>query len=180
MTVKFIITVFLTCFVSGMSSGLAAETTAMDIIAAPKKKLKTDVVLLAAPVSLRSPSAGRTVDALEKLPEEMPPDWKVVVFRIEQVMKGKFKIVKAKDPSLWSQMQEAASEKKLLKLVTLDFERPAKDEEEKGTISMAVSDPFASFGVKEGEDIPRQRYKISLALFQKDPDSYVLMKTEKL
>jgi len=43
-----------------------------------------------------------------------------------------------------------------------------------------VADPYTAFGIREGEDpAKRQRYKLSLARVHKDPDSYVLVKSEK-
>ena len=37
-----------------------------------------------------------------------------------------------------------------------------------------------SFSIKEGEESPKQHYRISLARVHKKPDSYVLIKSEKL
>jgi len=78
-------------------------------------------------------------------------------------------------------MKDAAEDKNLLKLLTMDFEKPAEDGDDKEWLSIAVIDPYASFGVREGEPpASRQRYKLSLAQVHKDPDSFILVKSEKL
>jgi hypothetical protein len=62
----------------------------------------------------------------------------------------------------------------------MDFEKPSGDGTNKGWLSMAVIDPYASFGIREGEEpVTRQRYKLSLARVHKNPDSFVLVKSEK-
>jgi hypothetical protein len=61
----------------------------------------------------------------------------------------------------------------------MDFERPSEGGTAKECFSMAVSDPATLFGIKEGETAPKQRYKLSLARIHKDPDSYILIKSEK-
>jgi hypothetical protein len=46
---------------------------------------------------------------------------------------------------------------------------------------MAVADSYASFGIREGEEpAGHQRYKLFLARVHKDPDSYILVKSEKI
>ena len=157
-----------------------AELSNHDIASVSSQKLKTDVVLLAVPIALRSFTPGTAVDALEKSPEEMGPGWKVVVFRIERVARGEFKVLKGKaDPSAWEQAQDAAKDKNILKLVTMDFQRPDESPAQKPCFSMAVTDPFASFGIKEGEMLSKQRFRIALALVQKNPSSYVMVKYDK-
>lgn len=150
--------------------------TAFSALAA---KPRADVVLLVAPVSVRFPEAGRTVDALEKQPEEMGASWQLVVFRIERVLKGNFKTFKAKEPSLWNQMKDAVDDKNIIKLVAMDFERPSDEPVEKNILSMAVVDPEASFGIT-GEALPqKQLFKIGLAMIQREPKSYVMVSNEK-
>ncbi len=143
------------------------------------ENLKADVVLLALPVVVKTPLEERTVDALERSPETMPADWKIVVFRIERVLKGRFKTLKGQDASLWSQMKDAAGEKDLLKLATMDFEKPDEEPRERQWFSMAVADPFTSFAIREGEPLPKQSYKVSLALIHRDPPAYLLRTAEK-
>ncbi len=146
-----------------------------------EKPLKADLTLVASPIWARSIKAGGTVNALEKPADEMPPVWTSVLFRVEKVLSGEFKIPKSQEISLWSQMKDAAEDKNLLKLLTMDFEKPAEDGDDKEWLSIAVIDPYASFGVREGEPpASRQRYKLSLAQVHKDPDSFILVKSEKL
>jgi hypothetical protein len=156
-------------------------TLEMAVPAKSEKTLKTDVVLTAVPIRARGILAGGTVNVLEKPATEMPPVWTAVVFRAERVLSGNFKLPKNQEISLWDQMKGAAGDKNFLKLLTMDFERPPEDGTDKGWLSMAVIDPYASFGVREGEEpASRERYKLSLARVHKNPDSYVLVKSEKL
>jgi hypothetical protein len=145
------------------------------------KPLKTDVTLIAVPVRARSIKARGTINALEKPAAEMPPVWTAVVFRVERIVSGDFKVPKGQEVTLLDQMKDAAGDKKFLKLLTMDFERPPEDGADKGWLSMAVADSYASFGIREGEEpAGHQRYKLFLARVHKDPDSYILVKSEKI
>lgn len=163
-------------------SSLRAEETAMDKVTArvSSEALKADVKLLAIPVRAKSILAKGTINALEKPASEMPPVWTAVIFRVERVLRGTFKTPKEQELTLMDQMKEAADDKKILKLLTMDFEKPPEEGTDKGWLSMAVVDPYVSFGIREGETpIALQRYKLSLARVHKDPESYVLVKSEK-
>jgi hypothetical protein len=144
------------------------------------KPRKIRVVLNVTPIRIKPLKEGKGVDALEKLPEEMGPSARIVVFRINRVLRGELAKVKTKSLSLWDQAKDAADEKNILKLITMDFHRPEDEGVDKTSFSMAVLDPYASFGIKEGGDIPKQNYKLSLALIHRNPDSYLLIKNEKL
>ena len=145
------------------------------------KPLKADIVLLAIPIRARGIVAGGTVNALEKPAAEMPPAWTAVVFQVERILSGDFKIPKREEVSLWSQVKDAADDKNILKILAMDFDKPDEDGTNKEWLSMAVADPYALFGIREGEEpASRQRYKLSLARVHRDPDSYVLVKSEKL
>jgi hypothetical protein len=160
----------------------AGETgSAQNSLKAAAKPLKADILLVATPIRAKSIMAGGTVNALEKPAGEMPPVWTAVVFRVERIVDGDFKIPQKEEISLWSQMKDSAEEKNILKLLIMDFERPDENGTDKEWLSMAVIDPYASFGIREGEEpAHRQRYKLSLARVHRDPDSYVLVKSEKI
>ncbi len=174
----FLISVVFLCAVP-----LCAGETAIDKVAAGgrSKPLKANVTLIAVPVRAKSIKARGTINALEKPASEMPPAWTAVVFRVERVVRGEFKTPKDQEITLMDQMKDAAGDKNFLKLLTMDFERPPEDGTDKGWLSMAVVDPYASFGIRENEMASvRKRYKLFLARVHKDPDSYVLVKSEKL
>ena len=159
---------------------LHAGTTPSAILSVPPKPLKVNVVLDVTPICVKALKAGKAVDALEKLPEALGPSARVVVFRINRVLRGELSKLKNRELSLWDQAQDAASEKNILKLVTMDFHRPAEEGIDRTSFSMIVQDPDASFGIREGDESSQQRYRISLARVHKNPDSYVLVKNEKL
>lgn len=143
--------------------------------------LRRDAILVVVPIRAKSILAGGTVNALEKPAAEMPPVWTSVIFRVERVMSGDFKVPKAQELTLWDQMKDAAENKNILKLLAMDFEKSGEEGADKGWFSMAVVDSYASFGIREGEEpATRQRYKLSLARVHKDPDSFVLVNSEKL
>lgn len=160
----------------------AAETTVSENPStAVVKPLKVDVSLIAIPIRARSIKAGGTIEVLEKPAAELPPVWTAVIFRVERILRGELKIPKSQEISLWSQMKDAADDKNILKILAMDFEKPDENGTDKGWLSMAVADPYTTFGIREGEDpATRQRYKLSLARVHKDPDSYVLVKSEKI
>ncbi len=169
------------CFFLGASLVFAAETPDLKQPPAKFSALKTDVVMIAVPIRARGIMAGGTINALEKPASEMPPVWTSVLFRVERVVEGEFKIPPSQEFSLWGQMKDAAGEKNILKLLTMDFEKPDDEGTDKGWLSMAVIDPESSFGIREGEaPSVRQRYQLSLARVHRDPDSYVLLGSKKL
>ena len=173
---------FIFLFVFGfLFSGvfLSAKTVSSTISPVPNRFLKTDVVLDAVPIRVKPFKAGKGVDALEKLPEEIGPSAMIVVFRINRVLRGELEMIKPKELSFWDQAKDAADDKNILKLVTMDFHRP-EENIPKESFTIAVADPYASFGIKEGEESSKQHYRISLARIHKNPDSYVLIKSEKL
>ena len=161
------------------SISLSTETVPLAISFAPKKPLKADVVLDVIPIRVKPLREGKGVDALERLPEEMGSLTMIVVFRVNRVLRGEFETTQTNDLSLWDQAKDAVGDKNILKLVTMDFHRPEEGPTQKTSFSMAVADPAASFGIKENETFPRQRYRISLARVHKKPDSYLLVKSEK-
>lgn len=176
--------IFIFLFLFGaLSPGIPARASEAPAKATPpaRTSLKADVTLIAVPVRARGILAGGTVSALEKPASEMPPSWTAVIFQVERILKGEFKIPKKQEISLWNQMKDAAEDKNILKLLAMDFEKPDENGTDQKWLSMAVIDPYASFGIREGEEpIGQQRYKLSLARVHSDPNSYVLVKSEKL
>ncbi len=157
---------------------LSAETTPSAFSSVSNKLLKVVVVLDVTPIRVKPLKEGKGVDALERPPEEMGPSAMIVVFRINRVLRGELTAIKPKNLSVWDQAKDAADDKNILKLVTMDFKRP-EEEIPKEWFSMIVANPYASFGIREGEESSKQRYRISLARVHKNPDSYLLVKSEK-
>ncbi len=153
-------------------------TVSGSAFSAPGTKPRADVVLLASPISVRPAHAGRTVDALEKPAEEMGADWKVVVFRVERVLKRNYKTLAVQDPSLWSQVKDAADDRNILKLVTMDFDKPSDELQEKNTLSIAVTDSEAVFGITEQALSEKRLFKIGLAQVQEQPKNYIMISSE--
>lgn len=171
--------IFLCCL--GTQGFSFASPPVSEISDSKSKTLKADVVLEVTPIRARSILARGTVNALEKPAAEMPPVWTAVIFRVERILSGDFKVPKNEEQSLLSQMKDAADDKNFLRLATMDFKRPPEDGTDKEWLSMAVIDPYASFGIREDEDpAERQRYRLSLARIHKNPDSFVLIKSQKL
>ncbi len=162
------------------SVSLNAGTAPSAVVSVQNKSLKADVVLDVTPIRVKPLKEGGGVDVLEKSPEEMGSSAMVVVFRINRVVRGELAPIKTKELSVLDQMKDAADEKEFLKLVTMDFHRPEEEGADKESLSMIVTDPHASFGIREGEVSTKQRYRISLARVHQNPDSYLLVKSEKL
>jgi hypothetical protein len=166
----------LVCGLLSPSISRGAENTLSDT----NKPTKSNVVLDVTPIRVKPLKEGKGVDALEKPPGEMGPSAMIVVFRINRIVRGELAPLKTKELSVWDQAKDAADDKNILKLVTMDFHRPEEEGVERTSFSMVVADPYASFGIREGEDPPKQRYRISLARTHKKPDSYLLVKNEKV
>ena len=174
---------FIGLFIFGFlcpSVSLQAESTPSAIPSAPNKPMKVHVVLDVTPIRVKPPKESKGVDALEKLPEELGPSAMIVVFRINRVLRGELSKLKNRELSLWDQAKDAADDKNIFKIITMDFHRPEEGGADRTSFSMVVANPYASFGIKEGEESPKQRYRISLARVHKNPDSYLLIKSEKL
>jgi hypothetical protein len=174
---------FFCLFVFGLfcsSASLNAESAPSAIFSVPNKPTKVSVVLDVTPIRVKPLKAGKGVDALEKLPEELGSSAMIVVFRINRILRGELAVIKTKELSLLDQAKDAVDDKNVLKLITMDFHRPEEGGTERTSFSMVVADPYASFGIKEGEESPKQRYRISLARVHKNPDSYFLVKNEKI
>ncbi len=170
-------------FVFGLfcpSVSLNAENAPSAILSVPNKPTKVNVVLDVTPIRVKPLKAGKGVDALEKLPEELGSAAMIVVFRINRILRGELAAIKTKELSLLDQAKDAVDEKNVLKLITMDFHRPEEGGADRTSFSMVVADPYASFGIKEGKESPKQRYRISLARVHKNPDSYLLVKSEKI
>ena len=169
------------CFLGCCLPLSVAAATEGEVATPAARPLKADIQLIVVPIRAKSILAGGTVNALEKPASEMPPVWTTVLFRVERILSGDFKVPKNQEISLWSQMKDAADDKNFFKILTMDFARSPEDGTDKGWLSMAVIDPYASFGIREGEEpAARQRYKLSLARVRRDPESFVLVKSEKL
>lgn len=168
------------CFL-GVTPSNGAESLDLKPASGKSPALKTDLVMIAIPIRAKGIMAGGTINALEKPASEMPPVWTSVLFRVERIVDGECKIPQSQELSLWGQMKDATGEKNILKILTMDFEKPDENGTDKGWLSMAVIDPESSFGIREGEaPSVRQRFRLSLARVHHDPDSYVLIESKKL
>lgn len=132
-----------------------------------------DVVLEAIAIQVKPLMANSTVDAIDLSLKESGDMNAIVIFKIQEVLEGEFTKEKAGGPSKLAQLGEAASEKQILKLLTLDFKDPnslvAKD-----WISVAVPEPEKTFSLNSWKDPSGKIYRLYLKRDKEQKNSYVL------
>lgn len=137
-----------------------------------------DVAVEAFPVLVKSLGSGTAVDAVENDPENRMRPQAIVSMRILRVFRGELGNLKISGPSRIEQMREAARERKILKLLTLDFENP-EEETEREYLRIAVRNPIETFGIQNWDDPGDERFKLYLKRMPGRRDSYVLVKVKK-
>ncbi len=106
--------------------------------------------------------------------DEKTPGRYKVLFHIDKVVKGEFSKSKLGGPSALEQAKDAAKNKEILKLLTLDFSNP-EDEVDKELLSVAVYDPETSFGINASDSPSKTKHKLYLKRMDEDADSFILI-----
>lgn len=136
-----------------------------------------DVVLEATPFKVKGVTGESVVDAVEEGFDKAGLDSAVVLFKVEQVLVGKFTQVRAGGPSKFQQMKDAASDGDFWKIVKSDFVDPNELVEQKW-ISIAVTDPEKTFHFPTWGSPVDQSYKLYLKRMPDQANSYTLVKNE--
>ena len=133
-----------------------------------------DVVLRVTPVRVKAIQPGSSVDVIESTPDTASWPTAVGVFRVERVLKGEFNRVPVGGASPFEQLVEAGKKKEFLKLLTLDTHDPneLRDQE---WVSVAVFNPFETFGIKDWENPEGGKGKLYLKRSPDRKDSYIFM-----
>ena len=137
-------------------------------------KKEADVVLLATPIRVKKLEPGAQVDAIEHAPERMAYAEAVVMFKVEDVLKGEYTKIQTATPSKWEQAKDAAKDKNIWKILTLDFSEPER-EETKQFLSVAVIHPRDTFDITAWDSPPKRHYRIYLQRQPQNPKSYILL-----
>ncbi|MBN1688563.1 MAG: hypothetical protein JW893_05645 [Candidatus Omnitrophica bacterium] len=138
---------------------------------------KVDVVAKVIPLQVKHLSSQTPFDVMEKALLEKGWGGAVVLFEIEDVLKGEFDKVKVGGPSKMAQIREAAGNKNILALLTLDFDDP-DEEVKKRWLTIAVEDPRETFGIENWEEPKRQSLMVYLSRLPEDRDSFILVRSE--
>ncbi len=136
-----------------------------------------DIGVIAVPIRVKALTPQAVIDAVENDPENRAHPQAVVSFLIKRTFRGHFGTIKLQGPSKYEQMKEAAKGRKMLKLLTLDFEEP-EQEEEKQWLKIAVRNPIETFGIKSWDSPGKDKMKLFLKKIPDQPDSYILVKVE--
>ena len=145
---------------------------------APARK-EFDVAMIATPLSGKEMPSSSVIDAIENTPEALQQARYIISFRIDRVLIGELSKEKVGGPSRFDQAVDAAQEKKLLKILTLDFQNP-NEEIDKRWFRIAVQDPGATFGINNWRQPAQGRYKLYLKRMPKQANSYVLVHCQPL
>ena len=138
-----------------------------------------DVVLEVTPIIVKEFEIGDVVDVIEGNPDRAELSLWTVQFRIEDELRGKFTRVEIGGASKLDQAVEAAEGKDLFKILTLDFQDP-KEKILKPWLTVAVVDPYKTFGLKPGSDFSDEKYKIYLKKDEANPQAFYLLEAKKI
>lgn len=137
------------------------------VFSSPLQASEIKLVLKAKMVSVEAFNTDEIVDALDPVSAEGVLPGATVVFRIESVVKGTLPPPKPrKSGSVWSQTQEAYKEKNFLKMITMDYDNPDVEREDKPRwFAVGIQSPLETFQVVSWSELPQQTYRLS---FSKD------------
>ncbi len=134
-----------------------------------------DVVFIGEPMTAKIMRPGEPVDALDDFKFD-GVERTVIVFEIKRVLIGQFSQVPFGGMSRRDQMQEAAKERKILKILTADFTDPGRMMDRQ-TLKIGVKNPGETFGITVGEDLSRVPHKIYLKRIAKNPEAFQFIKS---
>ncbi|HTL47830.1 MAG TPA: hypothetical protein VL688_07180 [Verrucomicrobiae bacterium] len=134
-----------------------------------------DAVLRVTPIRVKPIEKGASIDAIEQKLENEGWPTAVVVFRVDKVVSGEFNKVKVRNASRWDQAREAGKNKNILKILTLDFDKPEEIQDQEW-ISVAVTNPIESFGIHSWEQPEKKSGRIYLKRVPEQPGTFVMVK----
>lgn len=158
--------------------GMVCAAGCASLPASYDRGTKADVVLTAAPIRVKMFEAGMAADVIEGDPSQLGFVKTLVVFRVNEVLRGKLPMAARGGQSKGEQAVQAVRKKEILKLLTLDFEDPDVLVP-KGWLSVAVESPLKTFGILNWDD-PQPPQKIYLREVKEAPGSYILVRAEPL
>lgn len=133
-----------------------------------------DTLFSARLIRIKDFQPDMAVDVIEEDPTRVQFISAVGVFRIERVLKGEMPMVRAGGPSRADQLKEAAEDRNLLSLLTLDVQDPDALIE-KPWLSLAVGSATRTFDVTDRENLPQARYYLFLNTLSERPGSFQLV-----
>jgi len=135
---------------------------------------QADVVLDVIPLKVRPISRGSSVDVIENDVSRLPFVEAVVSFKLKRVLKGNWIKEKLGGPSRFAQMQTAAKNRNVFKMIGLDFTDP-EEEVLKEWLSVAVEDPGKVFGINNWESPGSKRLKLYLKRQPENNNSFIMI-----
>lgn len=124
---------------------------------------------------IRGGSFSDAVDSLDKLGELKS----IIVFKIEKVVSGKLPKIEVEAPFKMDQMKNAIRNKDFKSVILSDYDT-AGAEVERQRFRVAVKNPMTVFGFDELSIPSSSIFRIELARYHKEEDTYVLQKTERI
>ncbi len=146
--------------------------------AAPKPK---KLVLKARLFKVEAFSPETVVDALDASSAQGALPTASVSFLIKDVLRGELPLQKRQGNagSVIGQAQDAVKEKSFLKLVTMDFENPDVEHEDRPRwFIVGVQSPLESFKILSWKDLPPEPYRLVLSK-ENDSAGWILESSEK-
>ncbi len=120
------------------------------------------------------------IDALDEPSVQGALPSATAVFLIKQVRQGKLPQPKiSQTTSTWSQAKDALKEKNFLKMVTMDFQNPNVEHENRPHwFAVGVQSPFETFKVISWTDLPQTDFRLVLKK-EAENSGWVLVSAEQ-
>ncbi len=154
-------------------------STTFPIHAAPKTQ---KLILKARLFKVEAFAPETVVDALDSASAQGILPTAAVSFLIKEVLRGELPLQKRQGnvDSVLGQAKDAVHEKNLLKLVTMDFENPDVEHEDRPQwFIVGVQSPLEAFKILSWKDLPREYYRLAFSK-QKDESGWILDTAEKI
>lgn len=140
---------------------------------------KYDLVLDGVPFKMKPIRPGSAAEAVEETPDGLRSLRIIVYFKIQKIHAGSLPKLRVEPPSRLSQVQDALKDKDW-GTAFFGLQRQASEFDRKW-FRVGVKDPFESFGFSKWADpIPAWTYRLYLRRHEKEEDTYILGKSEKI
>lgn len=131
---------------------------------------KIELILKGKIASVEAFQTDEVIDALDSFSAEGALPSATVVFRVVSVVKGTLPTPKPSEAyGLFAQTKEAYKEKNFLKMITMDYENPEVEREDKPRwFAIGVQSPSETFQVLSWTDVPTSIYRLEFSKSRPD------------
>ena len=126
---------------------------------------ESKLILKAKMVSVAAFDTQEVVDALDTASAAGTIPTATVVFKIDSVVKGNLPMLKTpSSATLGSQMKDSVKDKNILQILTMDYENPEVEREDKPRwFAVGVQSPLEVFKILSWNDLPKESYRLTFS-----------------